>query len=133
MAQNSKENLANMKQIMKENLRVNKVNVNVNEVNTKNMIPVIDTRTMIDIVKKINKTQGNIYSAFSFLPWFIVFVSLYIIVAFLIKIETNSLDNWEIGKCSSKYVFFSGFMNNQGKDPMQASLDNFQECVKRFL
>jgi hypothetical protein len=92
--------------------------------------------TSLDIIKAVNKikyTQGEIYSGFSFLPWFIVFFCIYIIFMFLIKIETNMLENWDKSKCSSKYVFFSGFMNNQGKDPMQKSLDNFQECVARFL
>lgn len=87
-------------------------------------------------IKKVNdiqKSQGNIYSSFSFLPWFIVLFCVYIIIKYLVKIETNSLDNWDTSKCSSKYVFFSGFMNNEGEDPFQKSLDNFQECVKRFL
>jgi hypothetical protein len=92
-----------------------------------------EIQTFIEKVKKVQKKQGNIYSSFSFLPWFIVFFCLYIIIMYLIKIETNSLDNWDTGKCSSKYVFFSGFMNNEGEDPLQKSLDNFQECVKRFL
>ena len=88
---------------------------------------------IIKAVKKIGNRQGNIYSPFSFLPWFIVITCIYIIFMYLIKIEIHSLDNWELGKCSSKYVFFSGFMNNKGEDPLQKSLDNFQECVKRFL
>ena len=93
----------------------------------------IQPKNMIEIVQKIQKKQGDIYSSFSFLPWFIVCFCLYIIIMYLVKIETNSLDNWDTGKCSSKYVFFSGFMKNEGEDPLQKSLDNFQECVKRFI
>ena len=92
-----------------------------------------EPKNIIEIVKKIQKDQGDIYSSFSFLPWFIVFFCLFIIIRYLVKIETNSLDNWDTGKCSSKYVFFSGFMNNEGEDPFQKSLDNFQECIKKNL
>jgi len=87
---------------------------------------------IIETVKKIKNKQGNIYSSFSFLPWFIVFFCLYIIFMYLIKIETNSV-HWESAKCSSKYVFFSGFMNNKDKDPFKTTLNNFQECVKKFI
>ena len=92
-----------------------------------------EIKSYIEKIKLVQKTEGNVYSSFSFLPWFIVLFCLYIIIMYLIKIERHSLDNWDIGKCSSKYVFFSGFMNNEGEDPFQKSLDNFQECVKRFL
>jgi len=98
------------------------------------MLNVAD-KDFIKIINQIKKTQGDLYSSgsFSLLPWFIVCLSVYIIIVFLIKIELNMIDNWEIGKCSSKYVFFSGFMNNEGMNPMQKSLDNFNECVKRFI
>ena len=92
-----------------------------------------EIKTFIKKVKKIQTKQGNIYSSFSFLPWFIVLFCIYIIIRYLIKIETNSVDNWDTSKCSSKYVFFSGFMNNEGEDPFQKSLDNFQECIKKNL
>jgi len=94
--------------------------------------PINDIPRILRAIEKIKNKQGDIYSSFSFLPWFIVLFCLYIIGMFLIKIEVNSLDSWEVGKCSSKYVFFSGYLKNNG-DPVQTSIDNFQECVKRFL
>lgn len=81
------------------------------------------------IVKKLNDTSGEI----NFLPILIIFVSLIIIVTYLIKIEihTNGT-NWEMNKCSSKYVFFSGFLNPQGENGSKKTMKNFQECIQRL-
>ncbi len=86
---------------------------------------------IIKIVEQLD--LGN--SDFSLLPWVIILVSLGIIFIYLVKIEVNSNGtNWEINKCSSKYVFFSGFMNKKGnKNPLNQTFINFNDCIKRFL
>jgi len=80
-------------------------------------------------IEKAYAIKGNIYSPFSFMPWFIIIVCFYIIVIFLIKIEVNSSTNWDIDKCSSKYVFFSGFMKNEKDDPFKQTINNFRDCI----
>ena len=85
---------------------------------------------------KIIKTYetGNATESFDMMPWIIFFISFIIIVTYLIKIEINSNGkNWEINKCSSKYIFFSGFMNSEGKNPLNQTMINFKQCVQRFL
>lgn len=85
---------------------------------------------------KIVKTYetGNTFESFDMMPWIIFFISLIIIVTYLIKIEINSNGkNWELNKCSSKYIFFSGFMNSQGKNPLNQTMVNFKQCIQRFL
>ena len=82
------------------------------------------------IVKKLNDTSGEI----DFLPIIIVFISIIINIIYLIRIEIYSNGkNWEINKCSSKYVFFSGFLNPQGEDGAKKTMINFQECIQRFI
>lgn len=81
------------------------------------------------IVNKFNDTTGEI----NFLPILIIFVSLIIIFTYIIKIEIHSNGtNWEMNKCSSKYVFFSGFLNPQGENGAEKTMKSFQECIKRF-
>jgi hypothetical protein len=86
---------------------------------------------IINIVETLD--LGN--SDFSLLPWIIILISLGIIFIYLVKIEVSSNGtNWEINKCSSKYVFFSGFMNKKGNDnPLNQTFINFNDCIKRFL
>jgi hypothetical protein len=80
-------------------------------------------------INNVYKKVGNIYSSYSFLPFFVIIICLYIIFIFCVKIEVNSYKNWNIAKCSSKYIFFSGFMNNEGKDPFLKTMNNFVHCI----
>ena len=81
------------------------------------------------IVNKLNDSSGD----FNLLPFIILAISIIIIVVYLIKIEIHSNGtNWEKNKCSSKYVFFSGFLNPQGENGAQKTIKNFQECIQRF-
>ena len=85
---------------------------------------------IIKIVKKLD--IGNSVD-YSLLPWIIVLFLLVIIFIYLVKIEVNSNGtNWEKNKCSSKYVFFSGFMKNDG-NALKQTLSNFNDCIQRFL
>ena len=87
-----------------------------------------------NILKIIKTYDSGITESFDLMPWIIFFVSFIIIVIYLIKIEINSNGkNWELNKCSSKYIFFSGFMNSQGKNPMKQTMVNFKQCIQRFL
>jgi hypothetical protein len=99
-----------------------------------NLSPALEIMDMkeklIQIVKKIDSNNASDYSL---LPWVIMIVSIIIIIIYLIKIEVNSNGtNWEKNKCSSKYVFFSGMMKNSGNG-MEQTLENFNECITRFL
>ena len=85
---------------------------------------------IVKIVKKIG--QENLNES-NLLQIVIFIVSIIIIFLYLVKIEVNSNGtNWEKNKCSSKYVFFSGFMKNNGNE-LNKSLTNFSECITRFL
>ena len=85
---------------------------------------------IVKIVKKLDIAT----SEFNILPWIIFFIAIVIIIIYLIKIEIHSHGkNWEMNKCSSKYVFFSGFMNSEGENPYHKTMTNFQECIQRFL
>ncbi len=85
---------------------------------------------IIKIVKQIGADSSSDYSL---LPLVIIVISTIIIIIYLIKIEVNSNGtNWEKNKCSSKYVFFSGMMKNSGNG-MKQTLENFNECITRFL
>jgi len=86
------------------------------------------------IIKVVNKLkEGNLdLNDYGLLPWVIILVAIIIIIIYLIRIEVNSNGkNWEINKCSSKYVFFSEFLKNNGDG--KTANDTFTECVKRFL
>ena len=82
------------------------------------------------LLKKINVTSEG----FNLLPWLVFVISFIIIIIYLIKIEIHSNgSNWELNKCSTKYVFFSGFLNAEGdKNPLLKTMTNFQTCIKRF-
>jgi len=90
------------------------------------------TNQIIKVVKKFK--NGNLdINGYGLLPWIIIFISIIIIIIYLIKIEVSiNGKNWEINKCSSKYVFFSGFLKNDG-DASKTTYDNFTECVKKYL
>ncbi len=85
-------------------------------------------RTYSTITAAYDKA-GNAYNSFSFMPWFIIIVCLYVMFVYCVKIEVNSSPNWNIDKCSSKYVFFSGFMYNEGTDPFAQTINNFLNCI----
>ena len=88
--------------------------------------------SLIKIIKTIEKIDNT--SDFNILPFIIFFIGFIIIIMYLIKIEVNSNGkNWETNKCSSKYVFFSGYMKNDNNDPIKQSLTNFTECIQRFV
>ena len=85
------------------------------------------------IIKVVKTLDAGFSFDYNFFPWIIVLVSLSIIFIYLVKIEINSNgNNWEKNKCSSKYVFFSGFMKNDG-NPLKQTLSNFNDCIQRFL
>lgn len=87
-----------------------------------------------EILKKIDKIDGDISFEFNILPYVICFIGFIINIVYLIKIEVNSNGkNWETNKCSSKYVFFSGFLNSQDNEPLTQSVINFTQCIKRFM
>jgi hypothetical protein len=90
----------------------------------------MDKSQFYEIIGEIEKKQGNINSPFSIMPWIIIIIFGYIILIYLIKVEVNSLHNWNIDKCSPKYLFFSGFFKNNGKDPFKATMNNFFDCIK---
>jgi hypothetical protein len=87
-----------------------------------------------NIIKIIKTYEINSNTAsFDILPWIIFFCALIVIVTYLIKIEIHSNGkNWDKNKCSSKYLFFSGFMKSEGKNPLNQTLVNFKECIQRF-
>ena len=86
---------------------------------------------IIKIIKTYETTTNT--ASFDGLPWIIFFISLIIIVTYLIKIEIYSNGkNWDINKCSSKYLFFSGFMKSEGNNPLNQTLVNFKQCIQRF-
>lgn len=88
----------------------------------------------IEIINIIKKFDSNISIEFNILPFLIFFICIIIIIVYLIKIEVNSNGkNWEKNKCSSKYVFFSGFLNNQNNDPLKQSMTNFTQCIRRYI
>jgi hypothetical protein len=87
---------------------------------------------MLEIVKKYNLILSDSTEMY-ILPFIIYLIGCIIILVYIVKIEVNiNGKDWQINKCSSKYVFFSGFLNNENMDPIKKSIDNFNECVKRF-
>lgn len=88
----------------------------------------------IEIINIIKKIESGFSLEFNILPFLIFFIGFIIIIIYLIKIEVHSNGkNWETNKCSSKYVFFSGFLNNQNNDPTKQTMSNFTECIQRFV
>ena len=87
-----------------------------------------------NIIKIIKTYESNLNTAsFDVLPWIIFFISLIIIITYLIKIEIHSNGkNWDMNKCSSKYLFFSGLMKSDGNNPLNQTLVNFKQCIQRF-
>lgn len=87
---------------------------------------------ILKVIKNFN--DGNLdIGGYGVLPYLIFLIAIIIIFIYLIKIEVSSNGkNWEINKCSSKYVFFSGFLKNNG-DASKTTYDNFTQCVARVL
>ena len=85
------------------------------------------------ILKVIEKFKDGSLGGYGVLPWLISLIAIIIIFIYLIKIEISSNGNkWETNKCSSKYVFFSGFLKNSG-NASETTYDNFSECITRVL
>ena len=88
------------------------------------------TEKIIIIVKELSEKNS---SESKLLPLVIFVFSIGIIFIYLVKIEVNSNGtSWEKNKCSSKYVFFSGYMKNSG-NALEQTLSNFNDCIVRFL
>ena len=88
------------------------------------------TENIINIVKELSEENS---SESNLLPLIIFVFSIGIILIYLVKVEVNSNGtSWEKNKCSSKYVFFSGYMKNGG-NALEQTLNNFNECIVRFL
>lgn len=88
------------------------------------------TEQILKVIKKFNNGSLDGYGV---LPWLIFLIAIIIIFIYLIKLEISSNGNkWETNKCSSKYVFFSGFLKNKG-DASKTTYDNFNECITRVL
>jgi hypothetical protein len=86
---------------------------------------------ILGIIKNIDK---NAFYEVDLLPYIIFLTGIIIIFVYLVKIEINlNGTNWQTNKCSSKYVFFSGYLNNENINPLKKTMSNFDECVKRFL
>lgn len=90
------------------------------------------TENTYSTITTLYTKAGNVYSSFSFMPWFVIIICLYVMFVYCVKIEVNSSSNWNMDKCSSKYVFFSGFMYNEGKDPYIQTMDNFVNCINPY-
>ena len=89
------------------------------------------TEQILKVIKKFK--NGNLSNGYGVLPWLIFLIGSIIIIIYLIKIEVSCNGNkWETNKCSSKYVFFSGFLKNNG-DASKTTYDNFNECITRVL
>ena len=90
------------------------------------------TEQILKVIKKFK--DGNLsIGGYGVLPWLIFLIVIIINFIYLIKIEISSNgSNWETNKCSSKYVFFSGFLKNNG-DASKTTYDNFNECIIRVL
>lgn len=90
------------------------------------------TEQILKVIKKF-KDGGLGIGGYGVLPWLLFLIAIIIIIVYLIKIEMSSNGNkWETNKCSSKYVFFSGFLKNKG-DASKTTYDNFSECITRVL
>lgn len=90
------------------------------------------TEQILKVIKKF-KDGGLGIGGYGVLPWLLFLIAIIIIIIYLIKIEMSSNGNkWETNKCSSKYVFFSGYMKNGG-NALEQTLNNFNECIVRFL
>lgn len=90
------------------------------------------TEQILKVIKKF-KEGGLGIDGYGVLPWLLFLISIIIIFIYLIKIEISRNGNkWETNKCSSKYVFFSGFLKNNG-DASKTTYDNFSECITRVL
>ena len=96
----------------------------------------MDSQFNTEITEKIIKSIKKIgldSSEYNLLPWVIFIGAITIIFIYLVRVEVNSNGtNWEKNKCSSKYVFFSGFMKNDGNG-LKQTLTNFNECITRFI
>ena len=89
------------------------------------------TEQILKVIKKFK--EGGLGNSYGVLPWLLFLFAIIIIFIYLIKIEISSNGNkWETNKCSSKYVFFSGFLKNNG-DASKTTYDNFSECITRVL
>ena len=87
------------------------------------------------IIRAVKNFNSNMSGQVNVLPYIIVLICIIIIFVYLVKIEVSSNGaNWQRNKCSPKYVFFSGYLNNEGdKNPLTKTINNFNQCVKRFL
>ena len=89
------------------------------------------TEQILKVIKKFK--DGGLGDGYGVLPWLLFLIAIIIIFIYLIKIEISSNGNkWETNKCSSKYVFFSGFLKNSG-NASETTCYNFSECFTRVL
>jgi hypothetical protein len=86
-----------------------------------------------DSIKFIyNQPKSKGASYLSLILIFGVIISVYV---YLYSNAQNKLLrlSWDDRKCNPRYLFFSGYINPEKKDPLTATVDNFNGCVGKSI
>ena len=86
----------------------------------------------IEILQKIYDPPDSIFTPL--IPFLIVLFVILFTMVYLMKININmSRSEWANNKCVPKYMFISGFIQNDKQHGnLKSTYNNFKECVKKF-
>lgn len=69
--------------------------------------------------------------------WNIIVISIVLIVILFLYIQNNvnvDMKNWNVVKCTPKYIFFSGYLHNDNPSlsASETTIKNFFECTNKY-
>ena len=69
------------------------------------------------------------------LPFIILLIVIIFVIYYIIKINLSIANlEWDKNKCVPKYMFVSGFMdNNKDKGILEYTRRNFDKCIKKLI
>jgi hypothetical protein len=91
-------------------------------------------KELLNPISEIYKNKTNELKSSNSTSYIIFVLIIFIIVIVYFLIEYNRkaiLLDWNNNKCNPKYMFISGFIQNDVKDGIQYTYDNFVECINR--
>jgi hypothetical protein len=90
------------------------------------------TESTIKILEQIYDPPESIYTPL--IPFLIVLFVFLFTMVYLMKININiSRSEWTNNKCVPKYMFISGFIeNNKEHGNLKSTYINFKECIKKI-
>lgn len=95
----------------------------------------MDISTLLDFYEKEHSSVHNLNIGQNLVQTVLLTLFLFTLVVILYTRVFLSIDsvNWDVQKCSPKYIFYSGYIKrNPNSTSLNSTIDNFNECIVKY-